>query len=286
MTQMDQPTWRRWTYLDPSLLLEDGGMAPTTLIPPSCDELRRALVRDELAAWYQPLISLADGSVAGLEALARWQHPRLGLLPAAAFVPLAEQCGLLAALDALMWHDAFARFAGWQARGQARPELRLTINLRQSEPGRRSVSIDLARAMEHGDIDPALVTVDVVRPQGLDDADETDRIIEELDEIGVEVAMDDVRAPTPTIPMSCYPLVRRIKADPAMTSGALSTVAGRSSARALVRVARRWRMTVVAEGVENAEQAHCARELGCLEGQGTFWMAAVPADQAERLLLV
>ncbi len=252
-------------------------------LPPSRLDLRHALVRGELAAWYQPTMRLSDGVVNGFEALARWHHPRLGLLPASMFVPLAQECGLLHVLDEWMWHEVFRQLARWQEDVLVMPGFRVGVNVSALEFGNRQFAAHLVRAIDHAGVDPRGLMVELSSAQLRGDAGDAVRAGHDVHALGVELALAGI-GPNGAAGDHFWSMpFDLVKIDRAFVVAATAT-AGRVTVRALVKQANLHRVRVLAEGIETRQEADEVRRLGCHGGQGFLWMAAVPADEAEALL--
>lgn len=259
------------------------GLASPGRATPSAVELRHAFGHGELAAWYQPTMGLADGVVNGLEALARWHHPRLGLLPAAAFVPLAEECGLVHVLDEWMWHEVFRQLARWQDDVVVTPGFRVGLNISAVEFASPQFAGRLVRAIDHAGVNPRGLTLELSQARLRHDPSDSRRAGDELHELGVDLALTDLGIgcrPADLVGSLPFDL---LKLDLAVIDRPGAT-AGRAAVGPFVALAVKRHAKVLAEGIETTAEADDVRRLGCHDGQGFLWMAAVSADAAEALL--
>jgi EAL domain-containing protein (putative c-di-GMP-specific phosphodiesterase class I) len=256
---------------------------PSETLTPTCHELRLALERGELAAWYQPTVRLSDGIVCGFEALVRWHHPVLGLLPASAFIPLAEQCGLVYELDHWMRREVFRQLETWQEDVLVTPGFRMAVNISAMEICSEHLAADVGRAIDDAGVDPHGLVLELTETRKIDDLEAAQRSAVGLHDLGVELALDDFGSQYGT-----FELVRTLpfdvlKIDRTIVS-ASDTNAGRVIVAALVELANLLPATILAEGVETIDEADRLRLLGCDEAQGFLWMPAVSAKDAEDLL--
>jgi EAL domain-containing protein (putative c-di-GMP-specific phosphodiesterase class I) len=249
----------------------------------SCDDLRRGLEQRELAAWYQPTVRLADGVVCGFEALVRWHHPELGLLPASAFIPLAEQCGLIRDVDAWMRHEVFGQLELWQEDVLVTPGFRMAVNVSALEMCSASLAADVARDIDEAGVDPRGLVLELTETRLIDDLDAAQRSVARLRELGVELALDDFGSQYGTFELVHSLPFDLLKIDRAIVAASHTTF-GRVIVSALVELADHLAATVVAEGVETRDEADRLQVLGCDEGQGFLWLPAVPREDAESLL--
>ena len=234
-------------------------------------QLRAGLARGEFEAFFQPIVRLADASVVGHEALVRWRHPERGLLAPASFLGVAEDSGLIEAID---W--ATYRAACLATRG-ALPAGYVTVNLstrhfREEDFDRRL----LALVRETG-CDPRRLRVEVTEGTLLGDTDAVVTILSRLRNAGIDAALDDFGTGYSSLGyLHRFPL-RMIKIDRSFVTPLADPAASRSRAivEAILALARSLDLEVVAEGVENEAQRVALQAMGCTYGQG--WLFGKPA---------
>ncbi|MEQ1698491.1 MAG: EAL domain-containing protein [Ilumatobacteraceae bacterium] len=263
-------------------------MAPTPLLhrlvdDSTCVRLHHALANGELEVYYQPLVSLGSDVVCGFEALARWRHPTDGLLTAAAFIPRAEQCGLIRELDDWMLQAVCRQVAEWQEDVLIAPGFRIALNM----SGCEFVNDDMWRRMEDvmraTGAHPECLGIELTETHRLADLCAARRNITSLRTLGVEVSLDDFGTAYATFDQLRMLPFDVLKLDRDITCAAGTTV-GAAFITAAVELARRLEIDVVAEGIETEEQATLMRGYGCGRGQGFLWSPAIPADRATALL--
>jgi diguanylate cyclase (GGDEF)-like protein/PAS domain S-box-containing protein len=241
--------------------------------------LRRAFERGELRLHLQPVVALATGRVVAFEALARWEHPGLGLVPAAAFVDLAVRRGLGPELDAWALAEACRLLAAW-----SRPELAVCVNLTPPALGQRGLADAVGAALAAGGVAPERVWLDVPQAAVLARPAEAAGALRALRARGVRVALDDAGTQPEALEALGGDLpVDAVKLDCGVV-GALAGAEGRARAARTVRLAQALGATVVAERVEGADEVAVLRELGVALAQGRHFAPPQAPGAAARLL--
>jgi diguanylate cyclase (GGDEF)-like protein len=266
---------RRWSMFDEELRTEN--IRRRTLER----ELRRAIPAGELEPWFQPVIDTATGAIMGLEVLARWRHPEQGLLLPGAFVPVAEELGLIGAIDVAIFGAACARAAPWVAAGLIE---RISCNVSPRDLVDPSFSRKLINRLAETDLPATALTVEVTETFLLQDMALARRHIERLAAKGVRIALDDfgtgysnLRA-LMALPIHTVKLDRSLIADVGRDARVSKLVAS------MLHAARALGVGVVAEGVEHEAQALFLRTAGCDRMQGYFFARPMCADDVETLL--
>ena len=252
--------------------------------PCICDELRQALIARELELHYQPIVALATGLVVGLEALVRWNHPSRGLLPAGAFVPTAEACGLSAALDTWVLDEAARQIAAWQDDVLIAPGFRVAVNVSGTDFADSSLAQRVAETLRQHNADPRCLTVELTETVDVRDITAAHRTVRSLQQLGVRVALDDFGAEYATFQRFRFLPFDEVKLDREITIAAASRV-GAAFVRAIVGLGDGLGMDVVAEGIETPAQAAVAAELGCSLAQGYLWSPPRTSAAVTRILV-
>jgi EAL domain-containing protein (putative c-di-GMP-specific phosphodiesterase class I) len=258
---------------------------PTDVVAPStCHELARAIEQGELEVRYQPTVRLSDAMVTGFEALVRWRHPELGLLPAAAFLSLAEDCGLVHALDEWVRDEVFTQLAVWQDDAVVGPGFRVAVNISGLELGRDDLAREVGDSIARTGVDPRGIVLELTETCRIVDLAAATRSARLLHELGVELALDDVGSQYATFELlRSFPL-DVLNIDRAVVAGCDAEI-GEAFTRAVVDLAGPLASRILAEGVETTWQADLLREAGCHEGRGYQWSPALPVAEAEQLLV-
>jgi diguanylate cyclase (GGDEF)-like protein len=255
-------------------------------------ELRHALDRDELVLHYQPLVGLDDGRVLGVEALLRWMHPRRGLLTPAAFVPLAEDTGLIVPIGRWALTEACTQAAAWNARRAAAGEgdaLSLSVNVAERQLRDEAIVDDVRAALASSGLPAPLLLLELTESVFLQQEEAIFATLETLRALGVRLGIDDFGTGYASLRhLQRYP-VDALKIDKTFVAG-LSLQAGEDDptgvalARAIVALGDTLALRTMAEGVEESPQWDQLRQLGCTIGQGHLFARPLPAGEVEGYL--
>lgn len=246
-------------------------------------ELKRALADDEFVLHYQPLVDAGTGAVVGCEALLRWQHPQRGLVPPLQFIPAAEQCGLISQLGHWTVRSACAQIARWKARGLAFGTV--AVNVSALEFRQHRLVDTFTRAMADFHVQPHELEIELTESVLMTDTDTSRRIIEQLGELGLRLAVDDFGTGYSSLAYLKRLRPSKIKIDRGFVRDLPDDEDDRALARAIVQMARALDITVVAEGVETPAQQAFLHDIGCNLLQGYLISRPQPVDAFERLVL-
>jgi diguanylate cyclase (GGDEF)-like protein/PAS domain S-box-containing protein len=244
--------------------------------------LRKALEHGEFVIHYQPKVSLVDGAVVGVEALLRWFHPDLGLVPPSEFIPLAEETGLILPIGAWVLRTACQQVRRWHRMGHA--GLQLAVNLSARQFQEKNLVATIRAAIEDSGLPPGAVELELTESVIMRDAPEAVRRLKELTALGIRLAVDDFGTGYSSLGyLKAFPIdslkidrsfVRDVDRDP--NSAAL--------AQAIIALATGLKLEVVAEGVETREQLLILKGFGCHELQGFVFSRPLPPDEFLALL--
>ncbi|MDN3578763.1 EAL domain-containing protein [Chitinimonas viridis] len=241
--------------------------------------LRLALSRQELLLHYQPQVHIADGSVYGLEALVRWRHPQWGMVSPARFIPIAEESGLIDAVGSWVLDEACRQMAEWVRIGIAPP--RISVNLSARQFRHDDIPNLVAQTLARHGLAPAQLTLEITESLMMVRDEHTLAALNKLDAMGVALAVDDFGTGYSSLGyLKRYP-VGELKLDQSFVRDLSEDAEDRALASAVVRIGQSLRMTVVAEGVETAEQLAFLQSEGCDVAQGYhFARPLAPVDLA------
>lgn len=244
-------------------------------------DLRGAMGRNEIVPFYQPIVRLSTGALSGFEALARWRHPRRGLLMPDQFLPLCEEMGLMSELGAMMMRQAGHQLAKWRRDHRAAGELTVAVNLSTGEIDRPDLVSDVTAIRRETGLPPGALKLEVTEGDVMRDPDRAAIVLGKLREAGAALALDDfgtgfsslsylTRLPFDTLKIDRY-FVRTM----ATNEGSVKIVSS------VVKLGQDLDLEVVAEGVENAQMARHLLSLGCDYGQGFGYAPALSPQEAE-----
>jgi diguanylate cyclase (GGDEF)-like protein len=237
-------------------------------------QARAGLDNDEFVVFYQPTFDLKRQLVTGVEALVRWQHPTRGLLPPAEFLPILENTEMMPPLTVRVLDRALAQARRWTDAGL---ELTVAVNLSARGAGDHELPGLIRRLLaEHG-VRPQQLELELTESAVLDDPERARHVLVELHDLGVKIAIDDFGtgyaslAYLTTLPVDC------LKVDRSFVMDLVTGGSGAPIVQFTVDLARSLGLTVVAEGVEDAETLARLGEIGCSEAQGYYLTRPLPA---------
>lgn len=244
-------------------------------------ELHRAVANGEFLLFYQPQVSLRDGSLRGAEALIRWQHPQRGLLSPAAFLPSLEGGPLAAIVGAWILDEACAQAAYWRRNGA--PDLRMGVNLFGAQFRMGNLVTQVLEALERHGLPAEALELEITENIVLNHDDTVLSTLQSLRSYGVGIAFDDFGTGYASLSLlKTYPL-SRIKIDRTFVIGMLETQQDLSVIRAILDMARSFDLETIAEGIETSAQRDRLRAERCTEGQGYLFAKPMPSLQFEQL---
>ena len=239
-------------------------------------ELRRAVERNELVLYYQPVVSLQTGQIAGFEALVHWNHPQRGLLRPLEFVPLAEETGLVVPIGEWVLREACRQTREWQQRYS--PLLTVGVNLSVRQFLNQDVVDSVAKALADSGLPPRTLRLELTESMLMDNAPRAAQVLVELRSLGISLDLDDFGTGYSSLSYLHNFRLDTLKIDRSFLAGSWEIVT------AIVNLARGLRLTLIAEGVENVTQLEQLRRLGCEYGQGyLFGRPLTPSDMEEML---
>jgi diguanylate cyclase (GGDEF)-like protein len=250
------------------------------------NDLRRAIDREELRVHYQPIVSLVNGAVVGFEALVRWQHPSRGLVPPLAFIPMAEETGLIVPLGRWVLEAACRQAAIWNAThtGKGTPPLFVSVNLSARQFTQTDLVEDVRQTLARTGLGADALELEITESVLMDQSEAGIRALRDLRGLGVRLVLDDFGTGYSSLSYLKHLPLDTIKIDRTFVAG-IEETADRSIVDAVIALAHGLGIGVVAEGIETDEQADRLRELGCDLGQGYLFSRPVPAEQTAALLV-
>jgi diguanylate cyclase (GGDEF)-like protein/PAS domain S-box-containing protein len=248
-------------------------------------DIRGAVERGEFVLHYQPIIQLAGGEVVGLEALLRWVHPELGLIPPSEFIPLAESTGLIIPLGEFVLREACRQARAWQRARPGQSPLVISVNLSGVQLQHPGLVAAVSLALEDAELAPELLTLEVTESVLAHETDEMVRRLRQLKGLGIGIAIDDFGTGFSSLAYLRRFRVDTVKIDKSFIDGIATRASELALVRAIVRLSHSLKMTTIAEGVEQESQARRLARMGCDQAQGFHFARPMDAQAATALVV-
>jgi diguanylate cyclase (GGDEF)-like protein/PAS domain S-box-containing protein len=239
--------------------------------------LRRALERHEFVLHYQPQINLASGELVGVEALIRWRHPELGMVPPARFIPVAEESGLIVVIGEWVLREACRQAALWHQAGLA--DLVIAVNLSALQFKRGDLEQSVVAALEESGIKPSLLELELTESILISNIESVLATVKRLKALGVKLSIDDFGTGYSSLSYLKRFEVDRLKIDQSFVRDLASNAEDAAIVHAIIRMAHSLGLTTIAEGVEDAAALARLRVFGCDLAQGYFFARPMPAEE-------
>jgi diguanylate cyclase (GGDEF)-like protein/PAS domain S-box-containing protein len=247
-------------------------------------DLRLALERREFLLHYQPVVSMIDRRLSGFEALLRWRHPRRGLLAAAAFVPQADEAGLIVPVGLWALREACRQTRDWQRRFPLPNPIRVSVNISRRQITQRDFVDQVRQILDETGLDPASLTLEISEHAILEGFRATAALLEKIRALSIQLHVDDVgrdgiaAGQLPSLPIHGVMVDWSLLRPPRQTGEAPEAV------RTIAALAQSLGLGVTAEGVEAADQFEALRRMKCANAQGFFFSQPLDVAAAEALL--
>jgi diguanylate cyclase (GGDEF)-like protein/PAS domain S-box-containing protein len=244
--------------------------------------LRHALEREEFLLYYQPQVDLASGQIIGVEALLRWNHPDLGLVPPAKFIPLAEETGLIVGIGNWVLRKACAQNKAWQDAGL--PPIAVSVNI-SARQFRRQEMVDAVRqTLAATGLAARHLDLELTETMIMHEPERVTALLRQLSEMGVQISVDDFGTGYSSLNyLKRFP-INKVKIDQSFVREITSDPDDAAVAKTIVSIAHDMHMKVIAEGTETEGQVNALRSYGCDEIQGYFFSRPLPPDEVAALL--
>jgi diguanylate cyclase (GGDEF)-like protein len=244
--------------------------------------LRHAVERGELRLHYQPKVDVITGRIAGVEALLRWLHPELGMLPPIRFIPLAEETGLIVLIGRWVLNTACAQSMAWQRAGLPPISMAVNVSPRQFSDEQLLSSID--NALASSGLDPKLLQIEITESMVMLNVERAVRVLDAIQSRGVRIAIDDFGAGYSSMSMLKQFPIDTIKIDSSFIRDLPDSSLDKAIAKAIINLGKALGLTIVGEGVETVEQDKFLRDHACDEIQGFLFSHPVPPEKIVELL--
>jgi diguanylate cyclase (GGDEF)-like protein len=246
-------------------------------------DLRHALERDELRVYYQPITALADGHIAEMEALIRWEHPVRGMISPDEFIPIAEETGLIVALGQWVLEMACRQGAAWREAYPQEPPV-MSVNLSGRQFQHPSLVADIGHALLQSGLAPSALKLEITESVIMHDAEATILALHQLKQLGIQLAIDDFGTGYSSLSYLKRFRVDTLKVDRSFVNGLGRDSMDTAIVQSVVALAKALHLDVTAEGIETQAQRSELLALGCDRGQGYLFAKPLPAHEMDMLL--
>ncbi len=247
------------------------------------NDLRRALERNEFVLHYQPQVEIATGRLVGVEALLRWRHPERGLVPPGAFIPLAEETGLIVPIGAWVLAEACRQGIAWRRAGA--PEFRMAVNISSRQFWRGNLLETVEQVLRDCGAPATLLDLELTESILVRHEAETVDLLKHLSRLGVMISIDDFGTGYSSLSyLKRFP-IHKLKIDQSFVRDIHEDVDDAAITTAIIAMARGLNLKVIAEGVETRAQLEFLNSLGCHEAQGYHLGYPVPAADLDDIAI-
>lgn len=243
-------------------------------------ELESAIKNNDLLLHYQPQVDLHTNQVVGVEALLRWNHPELGLIPPADFIPLAEEMGLMVHLGEWVLNHGCRQMKKWHDQGLT--SLKLSINLSPQEFLKQRLVDKVKQVLQETGLAPHGLELEITESMTMD-VHRSTSILEELHELGIQIAIDDFGTGFSSLNYLKNFRIHRLKIDRSFIRDMMNGPKDAQIVSTIISIAHALNLKVIAEGVETEEQLHFLEKLNCDEIQGYYFSKPLSASDLEKI---
>jgi diguanylate cyclase (GGDEF)-like protein len=242
--------------------------------------IKQALAKGEFVLHYQPQLRLGDGSVIGAEALIRWRHPDLGLVPPLKFIPVAEKSGQIVEIGAWVLKEACAQAAKWRELGLG--EVVVSVNVSPVQFRRGDIEAAVVAALQDSGLPAHLLELELTESLFIEDSSGLSESLKRLRAMGVSFSIDDFGTGYSNLGYLRRFDVERLKIDRSFVSRLAEDAHDEAIVRAIIQMAQGLGLRTIAEGVEDQPTMERLSAMGCEQGQGYHWSRPVPPEDFER----
>jgi diguanylate cyclase (GGDEF)-like protein len=248
------------------------------------NSLHRAIDHREFRVFYQPLVNLQSGKIVGAEALARWQHPDLGIIMPSKFIPIAEETGLILRLSELILQEVCSKMRSWRELGINYGFVAVNLSGQHFRQDNNLIEI-IDRVLKESGIEPHNLELELTESIIMQNAELTIGVLSKLQSMGVKVAIDDFGTGYSSLSYLKHFPVNTLKIDRCFIQDITTDRHDSTISLAIIDLAHSLSLQVIAEGVETAEQVEFLKEHGCDQIQGYFFSPPLPDTEFEKMLI-
>lgn len=243
-------------------------------------DLRHAVSRQELFMLYQPIVSLQSGRVVGFESLARWKHPKRGLISPADFIPVAEETGHIIAIGQWALEESCRQMRAWQDEIGEASDLIMSVNLSGKQFAQSDLTEQIRRTLVRTGINPSQLKLEITESVVMDNTETAVMMLQQLRALGVQISIDDFGTGYSSLSYLHRLPIDALKIDRSFVMRMGENTENAEIVRTIISLAKNLRMMVIAEGVETMEQLDHLRSLDCDSAQGFLFTGLLDAAKA------
>ena len=248
-------------------------------------DLRKAIRRKEFQTHYQPIVALKTRSVVGFEALIRWNHPQLGLIYPGSFISIAEETGLIIPITGLVIEQAWSDLKIWQERIRHMQKLTMNVNISSRHFLQPDLLRDVKDILDKIDLSPDQLKLEITETALMEDVEDTIQLVQRIKDYGLHIVIDDLGTGYSSLSYLQRLPIDTLKVDRSFVSRINDVPDGnRNIVEAIISLAHRLDMLVVAEGVENLEQYTLLLNMKCQFGQGYLFAEPLTKPEVDELI--
>ncbi len=246
------------------------------------NKLYKAQENDEFMLYYQPQIELKTNSIVGVEALIRWKHPELGLIPPSKFIPIAEHSGLINPIGHWVLETAFRQNKAWQDKGL--PMIRMAVNLSIEQFRNPNLSNIVRELLDDTKVDPKSIELEITESIAIDNSINIITTLNELKSYGLSISIDDFGTEYSSLARITHIPIDRIKMAMEFVRGISLSEKDEAVVKIITALAKTLRLKIIAEGVETETQLNFLKERIVDEVQGFYFYKPMPASEVEKIM--
>ncbi|MGL5834568.1 MAG: EAL domain-containing protein, partial [Waterburya sp.] len=246
-------------------------------------DLNQAIINQEFELYYQPIISLTTGRISGLEALVRWQSPTRGFISPGAFIPVAEETGLIVPMGEWILTTACQQMQAWKQKFASADSVMISVNLSSRQFAQANLIEQIQQTLASTGLDPANLKLEITESMVMDDVENTIILLNQLKELNIKISMDDFGTG-----FSSFSYLHRfptdsLKIDRSFVSNMSQGDKNLEIVNTIVILAHKLGMNVIAEGIETAEEKEILQNFNCEYGQGYYFAKPLSKEDATQL---
>lgn len=245
-------------------------------------DMRKALDRNEFVVYYQPQVNIHTGIIIGMEALIRWNHPKLGMIPPGQFIPLAEKTGMIVQIGEWVLRTACSQNKQWQLRGY--PPIPVAVNLSLRQFQQPNLIGSIYQILKETELDPQYLELEITETMAMNNEEKIIKKLNEIKNFGINISMDDFGTGYSSLGLIKKIPIDKLKIDRSFIRDISIDSDNEAIVSTIISMAHHLKLHVIAEGIESEQHLDFLKSQNCDKGQGFLFSRPVPVDEFEILL--